>query len=69
LIHILPVADFYQLELNHHTHLVIHAFGGHNAFFDEFFLKSWYEQKLADIFHNIVLNNAIGKIPAVSLRK
>jgi hypothetical protein len=49
--------------------LVIHAFGGRNAFFDEFFLKSWYEQKLADIFHNIVLNNAIGKIPAVSLRK
>jgi len=64
---IIPVADFYQLELNHHTHLVIHAFGGHNAFIDGFFLKSWYEQKLADMFDKIVLNNAIGKILAISL--
>ena len=64
---IIPVADFYQLELNYHTHLVIHAFGGHNAFIDGFFLKSWYEQNLADMFDKIVLNNAIGKIPAVSL--
>jgi predicted alpha/beta-fold hydrolase len=64
---IIPVADFYQLELNHHTRLVIHAFGGHNAFIDGFFLKSWYEKKLADMFDKIVLNNAIGKIPAASL--
>ena len=63
---IIPVADFYQLELDHHTHLVIHTFGGHNAFIDGFFLKSWYEQKLADMFDKIVLNNAIGKIPAIS---
>ena len=47
---IIPVEDFYQLELNHRTNLVIHSFGGHNGFIDGFFLKSWYEQKLGDIF-------------------
>ena len=53
---IIPVADFYRLELNHRTNLVIHAFGGHNGFIDGFFLKSWYEQKLADLFDQIILN-------------
>jgi predicted alpha/beta-fold hydrolase len=51
---IIPVEDFYQLELNHRTNLIIQAFGGHNGFIDGFFLKSWYEQKLADIFDEIV---------------
>ncbi len=53
---IIPVEDFYRLELNHRTNLVIHAFGGHNGFIDGFFLKSWYEQKLADMFDEIILN-------------
>jgi predicted alpha/beta-fold hydrolase len=53
---IIPIADFYQLELNHRTNLVIHAFGGHNGFIDGFLLKSWYEQKLANMFDNIILN-------------
>ena len=53
---IIPVEDFYQLELNHHTNLVIHAYGGHNGFVDGILLKSWYEQKLADMFDKIVLN-------------
>jgi hypothetical protein len=51
---IIPVEDFYQLELNPLTNLVIHAFGGHNGFVDGFFLKSWYEPKLADIFDEVV---------------
>ena len=50
---IIPVEDFYQLELNQHTNLFIHAFGGHNGFIDGVFLKSWYEQKLADMFDKI----------------
>jgi predicted alpha/beta-fold hydrolase len=50
---IIPVEDFYQLELNHRTNLLIQAFGGHNGFIDGFFLKSWYEQKLADLFDGI----------------
>ena len=52
---IIPVEDFYQLELHHRTHLVIPAFGGHNGFVDGFLLKSWYEQKLADMFDKIIL--------------
>jgi predicted alpha/beta-fold hydrolase len=51
---IIPVEDFYQLELNERTHLSIHDFGGHNGFIDGFFLKSWYEQQLADLFDKII---------------
>lgn len=51
---IIPVEDFYQLELNGRTRLCIHDFGGHNGFIDGFFLKSWYEQQLADFFDEIV---------------
>jgi len=51
---IIPVEDFYQLELNGRTRLFIHDFGGHNGFIDGFFLKSWYEQQLADFFDEIV---------------
>ena len=47
---IIPVEDFYQLALNHRTTLLMEAFGGHNGFIDGFFLKSWYERKLGDIF-------------------
>lgn len=51
---IIPVDDFYELKLNQRTELIVHAHGGHNGFIDGFFLKSWYEQKLADWFDNIV---------------
>ncbi len=51
---IIPVEDFYELKLNHHTELIIHTHGGHNGFIDGIFLKSWYEQKLADWFDEIV---------------
>ncbi len=51
---IIPVEDFYQLELNERTHLFIHDFGGHNGFIDGFFLKSWYEKQLADLFDSII---------------
>jgi predicted alpha/beta-fold hydrolase len=52
---IIPVEDFYQLDLNHRTNLIIHAFGGHNGFIDGLFLRSWYEQKLADLFDEMIL--------------
>lgn len=51
---IIPVEDFYQLELNEHTRLVVTSWGGHNGFIDGFFLESWYERKLADMFDRIV---------------
>ena len=53
---IIPVEDFYLLELNRRTNLVIHAFGGHNGFVDGFYLKSWYEEKLADMFDQIIIS-------------
>jgi predicted alpha/beta-fold hydrolase len=45
---IIPVEDFYELKLNPLTKLIAHTHGGHNGFIDGFFLKSWYEQRLAD---------------------
>ena len=51
---IIPVDDFYQLVLNEHTNLIIHNFGGHNGFIDGLRLKSWYEEKLANLFDEIV---------------
>lgn len=51
---IIPVEDFYELELNDRTNLVIHPCGGHNGFIDGLFLKSWYEKELADFFDDIV---------------
>jgi predicted alpha/beta-fold hydrolase len=47
---IIPVEDFYELKLNQRTELIIHTHGGHNGFIDGFFLKSWYEQQLANWF-------------------
>jgi predicted alpha/beta-fold hydrolase len=51
---IIPVDDFYELKLNHRTELIIHTNGGHNGFIDGFFLKSWYEQELANRFDEMV---------------
>jgi len=51
---IIPVEDFHQLAINDRTSLIIHDYGGHNGFIDGFFLKSWYEQQLADLFDEIV---------------
>ena len=56
---IIPVADFYGLKLNNRTELIIHTRGGHNGFIDGIFLKSWYEQKLAEWFDE--LTNKAGK--------
>jgi hypothetical protein len=50
---IIPVEDFYQLELNDHTNLVIHSYGGHNGFLDGFRLQSWYEKKMVLLFNEL----------------
>jgi predicted alpha/beta-fold hydrolase len=52
---IIPVDDFYRLVLNENTNRIIHNFGGHNGFIDGFRLKSWYEEKLANLFDEIVM--------------
>jgi predicted alpha/beta-fold hydrolase len=54
---IIPVGDFHGLELNHLTKLVIHQQGGHNGFMENFWLNTWYERNMVDLFNEIVGNN------------
>ncbi len=51
---IIPVEDFYELEINESTNLVIQPYGGHNGFLDGFYLQGWYEKQLAELFDVIV---------------
>ena len=50
---IIPVEDFYQLELNDQTNIVIHSYGGHNGFLDGFRLRSWYEMEMVKLFNEV----------------
>ena len=51
---IIPVEDFYELEVNPSTNLVIQPYGGHNGFLDGFYLQGWYERQLVILFDGIV---------------
>jgi len=48
---IIPVADFYRLEHNPATRLMIHQYGGHNGFLQDVRLTGWYEMQLVDMFN------------------
>ena len=47
---IIPVEDFYRLEINDQTALVIHSHGGHNGFICDLSMRSWYEQYIVELF-------------------
>jgi len=47
---IIPVHDFYELQLNSSTRMVIHRCGGHNGFLEGLRLRGRYENDLADMF-------------------
>lgn len=47
---IIPVDDFYDLNLNHQTELIVHRYGGHNGFLESLSGEAWYEQKMLEIF-------------------
>jgi len=47
---IIPVDDFYGLELNSMVELIIHHYGGHNGFLETLSGKAWYEQKMLELF-------------------
>jgi len=49
---IIPVEDFYDLELNSRTDLIIHRFGGHNGFLESLSGRTWYENKIMEICAN-----------------
>ena len=50
---IIPIKDFYDLELNEHIRLRIHPYGGHNGFITGFKLQSWYENMIIRLFDHI----------------
>ncbi|MFW5908285.1 MAG: YheT family hydrolase [Desulfosalsimonas sp.] len=47
---IIPVEDFYGLDLNHLTELIVHSYGGHNGFIRNYRLNVWYEGAMEAIF-------------------
>lgn len=51
---IIAIEDFHGLQINDITELIIHSYGGHNGFIQSFLFRSWYEQKLLDIFEENV---------------
>ena len=53
---IIPIKDFYDLKLNEHSQLIIHSYGGHNGFITGFKLQSWYENRMIQLFDQIVEN-------------
>jgi predicted alpha/beta-fold hydrolase len=50
---IIPIEDFYDLELNKHIRLFVHPHGGHNGFITGFKLQSWYENMIIRLFDQI----------------
>ncbi len=59
---IIPVEDFYQLETNDLTTLIIQPYGGHNGFIDGLYLKGWYEQRMIMIFDEAARDRSISEI-------
>jgi predicted alpha/beta-fold hydrolase len=49
---IIPIKDFYDLELNEHIRLLIHPHGGHNGFITGLKLQSWYENMIIRLFNH-----------------
>ncbi|MGD9210877.1 MAG: alpha/beta fold hydrolase [Desulfobacteraceae bacterium] len=50
---VIPVSDFYGLQTNSRTRLVIHPHGGHNGFIESMLLSCWYERKLCELFDQL----------------
>jgi predicted alpha/beta-fold hydrolase len=48
---IIPIEDFYRLKTNEAVQLADQRFGGHNGFVDGWALQSWYDGRIAALFH------------------
>ncbi len=46
---IIPVEDFYNLQLNSLTGLIVHRYGGHNGFLETLSGRTWYEKKIMEV--------------------
>jgi predicted alpha/beta-fold hydrolase len=51
---IIPVEDFYELQVSLSTQLVIQAYGGHNGFLEGWRLTGWYERVMAAAFEDTI---------------
>ena len=47
---VIPVADFYNLEISPACKKVILQYGGHNAFIEKFSRTSWVDKKMEQVF-------------------
>lgn len=56
---IIPVEDFRRLKTNPLTTLLIHPYGGHNGFIENFRLNTWYERNMTVLFNEIIGNKSV----------
>jgi predicted alpha/beta-fold hydrolase len=47
---LIPIEDFHQLQLNKLTNLIVHHYGGHNGFIKGLLLRTWYDERIVQIF-------------------
>ncbi|WP_157468036.1 YheT family hydrolase [Desulfatibacillum aliphaticivorans] len=47
---VIPVQDFFGLETSAACRMIIHQYGGHNAFIETFTRTSWVDHKLQEVF-------------------
>ena len=46
---VIPIDDFYRLQLSDTTDLVVHDYGGHNGFIYGAFSSTWYERRMMEL--------------------
>ena len=47
---VIPVDDFYGLNVKKPVNLIIHSYGGHNGFINNLSFDCWYEKKMIRLF-------------------
>ena len=47
---VIPVDDFYSLNVKKPVNLIIHSYGGHNGFINNLSFDCWYEKKMIRLF-------------------
>ncbi len=47
---VIPVDDFYGLNIKKPVNLIIHSYGGHNGFINNLSFDCWYEKKMIRLF-------------------
>jgi len=47
---VIPVVDFYGLNVKKPVNLIMHSYGGHNGFISNLSFDCWYEEKMLRLF-------------------